>query len=303
MKLSLIVPVVRPDAYLANLVRSVAYATSGLAGVELVVVNQSEHSIAPLCTGIEIPLREVRTAGVIPAANARNLGANSAVGDYLFFLDDDAVLLSSSDEMSRLLAQLELGIDALICQRGEIINGVYFSHWPAPGSAITERNFNSFAIEWNFIIRKEIFLEQGGFPEIGAGSKHAALSGEVYVLVAKILGSDHKIQLCEYIRVAHPSLIKSNNNVLNLLGYYYGAGFSVGTSMHFFSSLNKIYWFLRILAAGACDYFFRYKKYQRSVNSIAPGLGRKLLRARFTGFIDGLFDRNLKTRQWLSNLV
>nr|WP_146180883.1 glycosyltransferase family 2 protein [Limnohabitans sp. 2KL-17] len=243
------------------------------------------------------------TQTIIPAANARNLGALEAVGEFLFFLDDDALLIAEPQEFCRLIEELTPQLAAAVCHRGELIDGTYLSHWPTGVTRITVQNFSAFCIEWNFIVRRELFFSSGAFPEIGTGSQHAALSGEIFVLAARLLGCGHSLNTINFIRVAHPSLLKPRNTATNLLGYYYGSGYAVGISFNYFSLWAKIYWITRVAVAAIFDSTHRYRTYKDCIKPELAGLRVKLSRARLVGFADGLFGREVKQHNWLSSMV
>ena len=303
MKLSIIVPVVRPQIHLDNLFDTLRSTCYGANDVELIVVNQSGTSIRSMCTDLPLPVREVMTQTVITAANARNLGALNADGEFLFFLDDDALLIAAPQDFRRLLGELTSALDAAVCHRGELVDGCYCSHWPKGVNLVTERNFSAFCIEWNIIVRSDLFFANGAFPEIGAGSQHAALSGEVFVFLARLLGAGFRLRMIDYVRVAHPSLMKPGNPASNLLGYFYGAGYSVGISIRYFSFPTKLYWLVRVAVATVYDCTYRFRAYNKSIQPAVQNLGAKLMRTRFTGFLDGLLDREIKKPNWLMSMV
>jgi glycosyltransferase involved in cell wall biosynthesis len=299
MIISLVVPVVNPALHIDKLLESIAVAFSPSSIVELVLVNQSGSSILDAAGAIsKISVVEILTDKLIPAADARNLGAINANGEFLFFLDDDAVIHASNFDATKLLERLS-NLDVLICQRGEMVEGVYCTHWKQKKTSVNQFNFASFIIEWNVIIRKSLFIEAGLFPLIGVGSNHAALSGEIYVLIAKLLGISKRVGLYEYIQISHPSLYKKNNTLPNLLGYYYGAGYAVGLSIKCFSLLGKLYWYTRNLAAVILDFLFRSKKYNETLSDKVDDLGFWLARSRMVGFYDGLLGRGVRNKAWL----
>ena len=299
MIISLVVPVVNPALHIDKLFQSIAVTFSPSSIVELILVNQSGTSILDTAGLIsKISVVEILTDKLIPSAEARNLGASKANGDFLFFLDDDAVIHASNFDATKLLKKLS-NLDALICQRGEMKDGVYCTHWKQKKASINQFNFASFIIEWNVIIRKSLFIEVGLFPLIGVGSNHAALSGEIYVLIAKLLGISKRVELYEYIQISHPSLYKENNTLPNLLGYYYGAGYAVGLSIKCFSPIGKLYWYSRNLSAVFLDLLFRSKKYNKTLSDKVDSLGFWLARSRMVGFYDGLLGRGIRNKDWL----
>ncbi|QOZ82757.1 MULTISPECIES: glycosyltransferase family 2 protein [Chromobacterium] len=302
IRLSFVVPVVNPDSWLAGMISSLKNSIGYRADVELVVINQSDSSIDDLLKCLDCPSIEVRPGKIIPAAEARNFGASHANGEILFFMDDDALLLACPAKIDALLQEFDQGVNVCLCQRGELRDGSFITHWPTSPKAINERNFPMYAIEWNLIIRKSIFLQHKGFPLVGAGSRHAALSGEIFILMACLLQKE-KIKLFSDVSVAHPSLIKKSNAALNLLGYFYGAGYAVGSGMQYFSKLGRLYWFARVVLAGCFDLVVRSKRYKSTTDSHVKILGLKLLYVRIRGLHDGFSSGSIKDQIWLSKLV
>jgi glycosyltransferase involved in cell wall biosynthesis len=300
MLLSLVVPLVTSQPHLTNLLHSIGVFFNGHENVEVVLINQSGASVYQEALSIaKVHIREIMTSSVIPAAAARNLGAEKSSGEYLFFLDDDAYINFDEGALTALIFRLESGVDAIVCQRGEIYRNEYKSHWGGGIKKITQYNFSNIVIEWNIIIKKSLFLMLGRFPNIGPGSQHAAQCGEAFVLIAKLLNSNNGIELFNSLKVSHPSLLKPKNQMVSLLGYYYGAGYSLGFCLNQFNFLGRFYWLSRFVIAILLDFIYRYKRYQQTVPSKPKRLGFKLAKCRVVGFFDGLFSRKIKDKNWL----
>lgn len=297
IKLSLIVPTFDQNV-LSGLINSISELKS--SEIELVVINQSKERLTPnLIDMIKIPCIDC-LVDKLPAANARNHGATLANGEYLFFLDDDAVVYSGKESISNLLKMIDQNTDVVIVQRGGIKNGVYVSHWPKGIQKLTYRNFPRIVIEWNLIIKKELFLRIGGFPEIGPGSAHAALSGEAFVLAAKMIGFNLSLQLCPSVQIAHPSLFEKSKNIVTALGYAYGSGYAVGLSLSFFNVRQKIYWFLRIAVASMADMLLRSDELIRTTEEIdMKKYKRGLAKCRLIGFFDALRREKPRSAKWV----
>jgi glycosyltransferase involved in cell wall biosynthesis len=298
--LSFIVPVVNPDIYLERLFISISELKD--KRVEMILINQSGKEINEMRDILQIQLVEHITSNPIPASNARNLGASIASGEYLFFLDDDAFLYSPINTIEELLLNLENEPDVLIAQRGEVEDNRYISHWSNNTSKITYKNFPRFVIEWNLIIRKSIFTQLNGFDNMGPGSDHAALCGEAFVLISKIIGTGYFIQLYPSIQVAHPGLFKKVMPARNALGYSYATGYAVGRSLKFFDFKAKIYWVVRFFIASIIYDLFRHNHeiimVKESINYFKYKLN--ISKCKIIGFFDSLFNDTPKSANWLS---
>ncbi|MEH1983297.1 MAG: glycosyltransferase family A protein [Nostoc sp.] len=298
--LSLIVPVVKPELFLEKLFISLSNLKH--EQIELVLINQSGKEIDLLRKILNIKLVEYVRNRVIPAAEARNLGASLASGKYLFFLDDDAVVYSPSTSIEQLIINLLNSPDVVIVQRGELnINNNYVSHWPDNTIKVNYRNFPRIVIEWNLIIKRELFLELGGFCNVGTGCHHAALSGEAFVLFAKIISHTKKIELFPQILVAHPSLFATVKPTKSSLGYAYGNGYAVGTALKYFSYTIKTYWLVRFLVSTLFYDILRSKKEYTIVNEDVNYLKYRfaIFKCKIFGFIDSIFQKEPRTLNWL----
>lgn len=296
MKVSFIVPVVNIENGLRNLINSIANYVGHNLNYEIIIINQSNHSIANEFKNLQI--NEYVKNQVFSASEARNYGAGKAKSEYLFFLDDDALLHSHEICFNDFLEKIQEG-DVWFCNRGHIESGKYISHWPK-NKKLNTYNFSNFGIEWNLIIRKNIFMEIGGFDLIGTGSKHSALSGELFLLASKLLAFT-SIGLLPDLSIAHPKLLKIKNKSENLIGYYYGNGYSVGKSLAYFRMRTKFYWFLRFIGALIYDFIYRNKFYRNTL-PIHDYSNTKLCIAKVEGFIDGVKKAHPKSKKEIINL-
>lgn len=289
--LSFVVPCVKPSLFLKRLFDSLNQISFlEQEAVELVLVNQSGNSIFAEDYRFNFSFKEEIISYIIPAYQARNLGAQISSGKYIFFLDDDAFIYSGYDGLKKLLNIIKSikQPTLILAQRGEVIQNKYISHWPK-GNGINKTNFSRFAIEWNMIVEKELFLELQGFDSIGPGSSHLAQCGEAFVLVAKFFFYKTHIILIPEIQVAHPSLFKTQKNINKVLGYAYGSGFAVGKSLSYFDVWYKSYWVLRLISS------LVYELARKKAELIEPSdsnLGYfkyrfLLIRMKLIGFLDG----------------
>ena len=251
--LSIVVPTLNVD-YIKPLFKSFNLLTHFME-CEIIVINQTEISI-PLETinSIPIEVKDIRHPR-FSASNARNFGSSLANGKYIFFLDDDAILVNmNSVNFQKLLTLLTIDKpEVLLLPRGELVDDKYISTWPS-NEQINIRNFPRFFIEWNMVIKKNIFIEIGGFCDIGPGSSHMAQAGEAFVMGATILKRGYVISKFHMIMVAHPSLNITDINKLK--SYYYGAGYAIGIVFDSFNFREKIYWVVRLLISSLMGCIF-----------------------------------------------
>lgn len=286
--LSIVIPVVRPQEHLPALIASCYGFTCH--HVEFVIVNQSGQKLSNSVTDNNgFIIIDHLTDKLQSAATARNIGAQIGKGKYLFFMDDDALFYSGAEAFNDLLDLLNSDIDAVIPQRGEISAGQYITHWPRGADRITLRNFPRLVIEWNLIIKKTVFFELGCFPDIGTGSSHAALSGEVFVLFARFLSDKYRAKLLPTMQVAHPSLFTKPKTCKSALGYSYGAGYAVGLCFSFFNPYWKLYWALRILFSAFVDLFGRKHEQVILIESVeVTSFNYVTFKFKIVGYIDSV---------------
>ncbi len=304
--LSIVVPVVNPQTYLKGLLDSIQQLDS--ERIEIIFINQSQQKISDLYdySSINVKFTDRLTGGMIPASKARNLGASIATGSYLLFLDDDAYFYPSIDsfKITELFTYLSTDApDLVLLQRGETVENNYKTHWPSLKNVkINYKNFSNYAIEWNFLIKKQLFESLGGFIDIGPGSNHACLCGEAFVLFSKIIDVEtYSIKLYPDIQIAHPGLFAKVVSLKNALAYYYATGYAVGTGLEYFKFTHKLYWSLRLVISAFYDLFMRDIRemipIQESINDSTYRYA--LAKCKLIGFIDSLQRKQPKPKDWL----
>ena len=98
MKISVIIPTYKPQDYLCNCLESLAAQTFPKEDFEIVLVlngcmepykSQIDQFILEKMQGVNINFIYIEECGV---SNARNIGINNSIGEYLTFVDDDDVI-------------------------------------------------------------------------------------------------------------------------------------------------------------------------------------------------------------------
>ncbi len=175
--ISFVVPSFQSDSTIEMTLRSIRGQQSSLS-CEIVVVHSSPGSLpAALETGYP-GLQVVRSPHRLWPGAARNLGANHASGRWLAFVDADAIL--ERDWLEYLHAKLQIDLDTMAGGRvananpeadaGSVLHWLEFSEF-LPGQRGGIRPFVSSS---NLMIRRERFLETGGFDERLRMSEDAA---------------------------------------------------------------------------------------------------------------------------------
>lgn len=194
--------------------------------VELVVVDQvtTHHSHR-----IDSPYSRVLFCGrPIGASKARNIGACNASGLYVWFVDSDCTFGAGSFSTIVAFISKNSHLDLLIFDRvysRECSSELYCKPASSSGCLSPGELLHS-VTEWNFAVKKSLFLNVKGFPLIGTGSTHPAQSGECYGLICKILSVNPLCAKVDDVRVVHPHYA-ARKPFFKALGYYYGAGYAV----------------------------------------------------------------------------
>ncbi len=130
---------------------------------EIVVVNNSSLPIK--VDGVD---KLVNLSTNIGAAAGRNLGAKVAKGDYLFFLDDDAVMDSSSTA-KELVSILESSSYAVAATAKSVLPSgkPIFSELPSSDKSIVDRELalTPYFFTMGAVVDRNKFLASGGFLE------------------------------------------------------------------------------------------------------------------------------------------
>ena len=301
--ISLIVPTIDIKILIENLLPSLGSLNAQLDKFELVVINQTTENLLDYFDLLKFRVIIIDSKK-IPAALARNLGAKHSSGSHLFFLDDDAKLCATDVQIEKMLSLISANhYNSFICERGELEDGVFRSHWTKGVSKVDFTNFPTIAIEWNIIIERSAFLNAGGFIGIGPGSSTSAQCGEGFCLIACLLKNQQNFMLIDIVQVIHPSLTSKRFTPVNFYGYQYGSAFAVGYSIKFFPSIFKIYWILRFAISLILSQTVRYANLIKSIDGELESKRKLLLMARAYGFFDGAFLSSARNKSWLSKIT
>lgn len=248
---SYILSVVIPSLNAPDELLSLLHQIKECPEFEIILINQSKRVIS---TEIQLSnFREIILELPVPASTARNIGAKYSKSDYILFLDDDAIFFENSHMLMKNIF-IDDSIDYFIFNRGYTTDNKYISSNPAI-SIINSNHWSviRFITEWNICIKKSVFDSIGGFPDIGPGSIHLAKCGEAFILGSKLLQLSKCFMYHESIKISHPPLW-GKKPYLTCLGYYYGAGYSVGFGLKNYPLHYKILWTLRTIIAAFRDF-------------------------------------------------
>ncbi len=164
---SVILPTRNRAALLSEQLEALAHQTYDAPWELIVVDNGSVDGTHETTTAFadRLPLRVVTATDRLGASYARNCGAKSARGDYLFFIDDDDRVTPGW------LAAMALAGERWDVLRGQLRHFRVGRHGPERVPAADSEGL-SYAFEFlptitgaNSGIRRELFLELGGFDE------------------------------------------------------------------------------------------------------------------------------------------
>jgi glycosyltransferase involved in cell wall biosynthesis len=231
--IDIIIPVVDTKKGIYDCLKSLEVMSSLIGTV--IIVNQSGCKLFKSET-LNIKILNIEK---VSASSARNLGASEASADYLFFIDDDAWLSGFNE--ADLVQALSDEIELIGLKRWD----VKISHGMVPSIY----SIPKFFIEWNIIIKRELFILLGGFCKIGAGSQHPAQSGESFILVAQFMNNyGGKHRAISSTIVNHPDL-KLDLQSQKAKGYLFGLGYAIGYTFRDMPFPAKVYWITRLFYA------------------------------------------------------
>lgn len=177
--LSLIIASLDDDGSLGECLDSLARQQDPPAFEVIVVDQNGDDSLAPVIAGFSdrLALTHLRV-GFRGASRARNEGARAARGEWLGFPDDDCYLLPAT------LAEFAAALRATPALR--IVSGRTLDpsgapnvlRWRKEALHFTQRTMFACVTEATLFVRKDAFLDAGGFDErFGPGTRYPAAEG------------------------------------------------------------------------------------------------------------------------------
>jgi len=140
----------------------------------------------------------VRSKEQLPVAAAKNLAVESATGEFVFFLDDDNYLKPEALETLVLAAQAT-GADILTTPfdmfKGEQTPLASIRTWLPLGASLAVGLVRNCYGDSNFLVRREMFNNIGGFTEEKAGESGAVVSGEDHEFFASAILSGKTLEV------------------------------------------------------------------------------------------------------------
>lgn len=177
-KFSVIIPTIGRTQSLSRIVSDLISSESPSIELEIIVV-QDGPPVAPRFTETirELPVLFLsssrgRREG---AAQARNLGALQASGDYLVFMDDDIELSDSWHE--ELVDSARQGLQAwtgpITGSTSTLLAAGREARYAARYSGLRPGQSVDFLPGGNSVVRSDLFINAGGFPNLRTGSDNA----------------------------------------------------------------------------------------------------------------------------------
>lgn len=296
VELSIIIPSVRSGKTL-EAVLSALVARRGGRSWEILVVDSSGDSCAAQTIQESYKVRVIASAERLTAGAARNLGAASAAGPTLLFLDADCI--PEPDWSEKLEATLRRGRPV---ESGAIVNGtpeslagtlqywVEFADFTPHAPAGTRRFVPSFQL----LIRRTEFMRVSGFPT-------EFMRGQDLVFSHRLTQAGIPIHFDPALRVQHLNLVRFRLVFAHLfqLGRWSGRARRSYPSLRG-ARLGRFPFLLLGLV------LYRWLKLLRQVfGSAELGLGRSLMMGLLSlpafvgwgaGFAAGLWDRRWPPR-------
>lgn len=225
--LSIVVSTIgRPEAMkrlLASLV-----AQEGNPSFELIVVDQSDDQMsAAVVNDATLPFPAITASSARGACLGRNVGTALARGQVLAFPDDNCQYTPTAvaDVLALMAQRPNVGIlsGLLVTAQGR----PSMLRWPDQRTEITRTNVQLTAIEATMFIRRQLFIDIGGFDEsIGVGSPGPYQAGEATDLILRALAQGARGEFDPSVHIVHEDFREAveANFPLKMRGYGRGLG-------------------------------------------------------------------------------
>ncbi len=222
IRYSFVIATYGEENYLKTLLESLK--TQSCQDYEIIVVDQNEHErVLHLCNNYEnIKYIHSSNRGL---SLARNIGIKISRGEYLVFLDDDAVLPYNFLENANNVVQEFPGMSIF---SGIILtfekNKPFSRYMNFISEEITYRNYSKF-LSTTMVIRHQVFDKLNGFDEeMGVGARWGG--SEETELLLRALEAGFRAYYTESLIAYHPELNFSKMTWIQAIrkGYSYGLG-------------------------------------------------------------------------------
>ncbi|MGC8490405.1 MAG: glycosyltransferase family 2 protein [Syntrophobacteraceae bacterium] len=209
MNFSVVIPAYNAESTLPGLLDSLSRQNYREDFEVIVVDDCSTDATAAICR--RFGCKFICCAENCGPASCRNLGARRATGEFLIFTDSDCTV--SPDWLQGFEQALTLGESDIIMGKlvllpstlmGDAISALGF---PAGGSLgfekiwrVSEQGYTTSLSSCNCAIRKDIFLQLGGFDE-----SFPYAGGEDSFLAYSLLEAGYRIRYCPEVIAYHPA--------------------------------------------------------------------------------------------------
>jgi glycosyltransferase involved in cell wall biosynthesis len=174
IKLSVIIPTYNKAKLLEKTIHALLGQDLNKSDWEVVVVDDgsSDNTKDVLNSFLNLSEYNFKVAspdGNIGRARARNFGADSAVGKWLLFLDDDIIAPPEllSGHLSMLEADGDFGLIGLVATSEDVIDAPHFYYIDSRGAAKISKGYvpGKYLVTQNCSVPREMFIDVGGFDE------------------------------------------------------------------------------------------------------------------------------------------
>lgn len=199
--LSVIIPTCERLVLLNRVVSSILSQGLDSSNFEIVIIDDSQEDLTLEIEKVFIGLpllnvQVIRNNGIHSAARARNLGVTAAKGEYITFVDDDDVLLPR--RLINLLEFAKINPQYSLISSGRLYEKNNFESLTTTanqlfGVVYLKDIYIKNDIDIGFIIKKEMFLQLGGFDV-----EFSAFEDWDFVIRALLIKPAYKIKRYDY---------------------------------------------------------------------------------------------------------